>query len=217
MANRVRDLTGKRFGRLVGIARAGSDPHGSATWSFRCDCGAVVERTGSEVSRGKSLSCGCLREDLRSTTNRTHGEWGSAEWHAWSSMRQRCGNERHQAYARYGGRGITVCPQWTSFESFLADMGRRPSRAHSLDRIDNDGGYEPGNVRWATRGTQNRNRRTNRVLVHDEEALCVSEWAERIGLTPEAILRRLKAGWSVSDAVTRPRAYALPSGSPLPR
>lgn len=217
MANRVRDLTGRTFGRLTGIVRVGSDPHGTATWEFLCECGTRVTRTGTEVTRGKTLSCGCLRRDIAPVMNATHGEWGCAEWQTWSSMRARCENVSHKAYANYGGRGIMVCERWSSYENFLADMGRRPSPAHSLDRINNGLGYTPDNCRWASRSVQSRNRRTNVLIEHNGESLCLAEWGERLGLTGEAIRRRLRDGWSVADAVTRPRAYALSSGSPLPK
>jgi hypothetical protein len=119
-------------------------------------------------------------------------------------MVQRCEDTGHREFRRYGGRGVTVCAQWHEFENFLADLGERPSGL-SLDRIDGDGNYEPGNCRWADWKTQNRNRRSyNHMLTHDGKTMTASAWAEFAGMSQQALYRRLKAGWSVADAITKP-------------
>ena len=122
------------------------------------------------------------------------------EYSIWVAMRARCrGNHRN-----YGARGITVCERWNSFANFLADMGPRPSKDHSIDRINNDGNYEPGNCRWATHQQQMRNRGCNRYLTHNGETLMLVEWAERTGLLPHTILTRISRGWTIADALTSP-------------
>ena len=117
----------------------------------------------------------------------------SAEYNIWQGMRQRCGNTNNQSYAWYGGRGIRVCAEWQgSFEKFLAYMGRRPSSGHSIDRIDNDKGYEPGNVRWATTAEQSRNRSLNVMIEHDGRSACLEDWAAELGVSSVTLKWRLK-------------------------
>jgi hypothetical protein len=118
-------------------------------------------------------------------------------------MRQRCQQEYIKAYPRYGGRGIKVCERWESFENFLADMGERPAET-SLDRINNDGDYEPGNCIWATREQQNANRRVSVWLEFNGERLTVAQWAKRVGLNYTTLWRRVRAGWSHELALSTP-------------
>jgi hypothetical protein len=120
-------------------------------------------------------------------------------------MITRCYNERHPSFKNHGGRGISVCDRWReSFEKFFADMGEPPTRHHSLDRINNDGNYEPSNCRWATVDVQRRNSRQARMLTHNGETMCVKDWAERIGVAPSTLCERLRRGWSVDRALTTP-------------
>lgn len=116
----------------------------------------------------------------------------TAEYRIWCAMRERCSSPKHIEYARYGGRGIRVCERWDSFENFLADMGRRPSLEHSIERDDTNGHYEPDNCRWATRSEQARNKRTSIVLTHNGETHHVLEWAKKLHLSINTIRMRLK-------------------------
>lgn len=123
----------------------------------------------------------------------------------WHGMKKRCHSPRDPSYPNYGGRGIRVCESWrTSFLQFVADVGTRPSAAHSIERIDNDRGYEPGNVRWATVLEQSRNRRTNRILHHDGKSMCVADWATELGMSRWVLKARVKTGWSTERALTQP-------------
>lgn len=124
---------------------------------------------------------------------------------------QRCTNPNNPQYSSYGGRGITVCDRWRhSFENFLADMGPRPSDKHSIDRIDNDGNYEPGNCRWATQREQCRNKRSNRIIEFDGVRLPVVDWAERLGVPVEMLRGRIKQGWSDEAIIATPRQHSPP-------
>ncbi len=142
--------------------------------------------------------------------NRKHGcsYFGgkrTAEYAAWADMRNRCSNPRHHAWCRYGARGIRVCERWDDFIVFLADMGLRPSSRHSIDRINNDGNYEPGNCRWATKKQQCQNRTSVVLVTHEGKTQCVAAWADEFGMGRECLRRRLKRGLSMSDALSRPR------------
>jgi len=156
------DLVGRRFERLVVIARDTNITR-RPRWICRCDCGREKSIDGQELRRGKTRSCRCLQAELLPLANRKHGDVGTGsgtpEWNAWASMRKRCTNSRNRFYRHYGGRGITVCERWNTYENFLVDMGRRPSPVHSLDRKDNNGNYEPDNCRWATKSEQAKNQR----------------------------------------------------------
>lgn len=128
-----------------------------------------------------------------------------AEYRAWRSMVARCCSSSCAAYPYYGGRGIKVCDRWReSFSAFLADMGRRPSEQHSIDRINNDGNYEPGNCRWATWTEQARNRRSNVLIEHNGETLPLVVWAERCGMRPSALAMRLSYGWTIERMLSEP-------------
>lgn len=153
-------LEGRRFGRLVVVAR-GTNRGRKVMWVCRCDCGQQSVAQTADLTAGKHRSCGCLQLDTVTFHGATHHGGGkSPEYLSWGGMKQRCLNPRSAKYAYYGGRGITIYDRWRdSFEAFLADMGPRPGPGYSIDRLDPDGNYEPGNCRWATRAEQRANQR----------------------------------------------------------
>lgn len=205
--SRFIDLSGLQVGRLTVIGPAGRHHKtGAIHWHCRCECGNEIVVDGQNLRKAMAKSCGCLQRDVRRQMNRDaaiHRMSNTPTWHSWYAMRSRCHSPSDQAYGRYGGRGIIVCERWrSSFEKFLEDMGERPSLAHTIDRYpDNNGNYELGNCRWATRREQNRNRRSNRLLTLNGETMCIADWADRLGLTQNSIYCRLRSGWSVEQAL----------------
>ena len=131
----------------------------------------------------------------------THGKSNTKEWWAWVLMRRRCMYEKATSFPTYGARGITVDPNWLVFENFFADMGKRPSPQHSLDRVDNDGPYTKTNCRWATKKEQARNRRSNRLIEYGGVTRTLAEWGEVTGIARDTIAYRLRAGWSIEKAL----------------
>lgn len=134
-----------------------------------------------------------------------HGKSKTVEYHAWKSMRRRCYDPLSKKYSGYGGRGIEVCESWrTSFTTFLKDMGLRPTKKHSLDRIDNDGPYSPENCRWAIQRTQQNNRRDNRRIEAMGLNLTMSQWSRHLGVPVKRIQNRIYSGWDPAKALTVP-------------
>ena len=204
------DLTGRRFGRLKCLHRGGCTKTYEAKWVCRCDCGNICEVRQSSLKSGVTRSCGCLQKQKFTIERVKHGHapdsGQSSEYHSYYSMLSRCHSPSHKSYSRYGGRGIRVCESWrNSFMKFLEDMGPKPSRKYTIERIDNNRGYEPDNCRWATISEQQRNTNRTRWITADGETLTVSEWAERLGVKRSVIHSRLGTGWSEREAVTTPR------------
>jgi len=157
------DLVGRRFNRLT-VESRGPNMAGHTGWNCRCDCGNKTLVARPNLVSSSIKSCGCLHLEKAGKLNLKHGFTRgykkTREYRIWVGMRNRCSDPNRVSWPNYGGRGIRVCERWNDFRHFLADMGPRPSPRHSLDRINNDGNYEPGNVRWATARQQVKNRRS---------------------------------------------------------
>lgn len=192
------EMAGRQFGRWTVVAYAGKKK-----WLCRCTCGTTREILGASLRAGVSTSCGCLRDE--NFHRRSHGMYKAPIYKIWSQMIQRCHNPKAAGYSDYGGRGIKVCQEWReSFEAFLRDVGERPSQQHSIDRIDNSKGYQPGNVRWATSRQQLCNRRNNRRFGVRGESLTLVELCDKYGCNKNTVTKRLRLGWSIDDALFVP-------------
>ena len=190
--SRFQDLTGRTLGRWYVIGCHSNNRQGHALWLCRCECGTEKIVSGSNLRSGESTQC-------RRCGRKTHGQSGSPEHVTWKAMLARC-----KSHPRYQGRGITVCDRWLTFENFFADMGPKPSLAHSIERINNEGNYEPDNCQWATPKEQSRNKRNNRLLTFQGQTKCVGDWAEETGIHYQTLTSRLNHGWSVEQALTAP-------------
>lgn len=204
---KTKNLSGLVFGLLTVIEEVHTSENKAIRpshrkWVCRCACGKYSSVSSASLGHGKTKSCGCLR--LKGREPR-HGDTNSHEYEVWSQMKRRCLNPKNPAYKNYGGRGITVCERWlNSYENFIADMGRRPSDLHSIDRINNDGNYEPSNCKWSTRLEQCANKRGLVILEITGLRMSKNRWAESFGIKPATLDRRLKLGWTPYDAVTTP-------------
>jgi hypothetical protein len=206
---RRRKLEGLRFERIEVLKCVGPMSYGPLGYLCRCDCGKEWVTNGNAIARGQTKSCGCWARDGLRLRSRKHGHCSDdkkkmpKEYMVWASMKSRCYNPQHVAYADYGGRGIVVCDRWReSFETFFADMGPRPTPRHTIDRIDNDLGYWPENCRWATKREQQNNRRVTTIIEFEGKRMPLTYWAEQKGINPITLAGRLKKGWSNEDALT---------------
>jgi len=194
--------TGKRYARLTVLRQIGVD-----LYLALCDCGSEHTVHGWNIRNGKTKSCGCMRRKKDQTRPLKHdvpNKAGLRAYGIWRRMHERCTNPKDRSFRHYGGRGIDVCARWDDFAAFLKDMGESPSRAHSIDRINNDGNYEPGNCRWATAAEQARNTRQNVFLTFSGKTQCMSDWARELGVPVPTLHNRLSRGWSPERALSTP-------------
>ena len=196
------DLTGRKFGELTVVRRVENHRSGQAMWLCTCSCGGEHKATSHNLTCGDVRTCGCLSRKLAAEKITRHGRYNTPAYNSWRGMKDRCTNPKHSAYARYGGRGITVCDRWLeSFENFYADMGERPSKQHTLDRINNDGPYSPENCRWATWEEQANNRRNNVWIEFQGERLSAAQWRKRLGVVSDLHAVAKKYNRSIASVV----------------
>lgn len=191
--------------RLTVVKSAGSNKHGQSLWKVRCDCGTEFIAVGCSLITGNTKSCGCYSKDVHTTHGCATRKGTINEYAIWASMKNRCLSPTANCYHHYGGRGIKVCKRWLKFENFLKDMGKRPSAKHSVERIDNNGDYDPSNCMWATRSVQNVNKRTTRRITFNGVTLAASEWAKKLQMKKPTLMGRLNSyGWPIEKALTTP-------------
>jgi len=214
MKKEFKDLTGDVFGRLTVVSRGPNTKEKCAQFYCLCSCGAEKLIRSRSLLSGKTISCGCNKSEktkiFNSLNKRTHGHKANGkvttEYQTWTAMIDRTTNPNNKSFHRYGGRGIKICDRWlNSFENFLADMGYKPTKGLSIDRIDTNGNYEPSNCRWATALEQQNNRSSNVVVSYNGENNTISDWARKFGFKPYVIFLRLRNGWSFNKAITTPK------------
>jgi hypothetical protein len=199
---KFKDLTGMVFSRWT-VIEQGISKNKTTYWKCQCSCGTFKYVESCSLRRGNSKSCGCFAVDEVKARNAKYGRHKHAVYDTWCGMKKRCLNESNKSFNDYGGRGIDLCQEWIdSFEAFFNHIGERPSAQHSIDRIDNNKGYEPGNVRWATRIVQNNNKRSNIIIEFKGGTKTVAEWGRIFNINPSIIQKRLKRGWSIEDTLT---------------
>lgn len=191
-----------RFGHWEIIASAPTR-NGHMHFECRCVCGTTKSVMGGHLTKGKSTNCGCKKTERFRQFATTHGKTNTRTHRIWQNMKGRCGNSNLPDFKHYGGRGIKVCERWGVFENFLADMGECPPNM-SIDRIDTNGNYEPGNCRWATQKEQTRNQRRTVWLTLGRRTVSLPEWAEITGLDPSCLFWRYQKGWAHERILTTP-------------
>lgn len=205
------DIAGHRFGRLLVVCLNGRSTKNKILWLCLCDCGSEYSATVANLRCGRTHSCGCLRNEMLSKRATTHGASKTREYAIYRGIIARCENRNVRGYPRWGGAGIAICEEWRrSFESFLAHVGPRPSPRHSIDRINNLGNYEPGNVRWVTVDVQNNNRKNTRYVTYRGEVIPLRKAVRLAGDVihyEAAAIRIFRCGWDVARAVETPRLH----------
>lgn len=197
---------GVKHGNLTVLGRSARiSGHGNYYWWCKCDCGKVIEKLGFSIGK-KALHCGCLTKEKMSNSRRKHGASTTRNYKRWAAIKDRCLNKESKSYKNYGGRGIKICQMWHKYENFLSDMGT-PNVGMTIERINNDGNYEPKNCRWATREDQNNNHRRNVKINFDGRTFNITQWAKIMGLTKAALTHRFNRGWTIERALTEPQNY----------
>lgn len=200
---------GNQYGDLTVIESAGRNQWRALQWLCSCRCGNIVTVSGAQLRSGKTKSCGCRRAaECRSRTTHGNARRGDAtkEYRTWCHMIERCHNKNSVDFSEYGGRGITVCDRWrNSFSAFLEDMGKCPAAKTSIDRKDNERGYEPGNCKWANLHEQANNKRNNRFVTINGVRKLAQQWCDEYGISNVEFYRRVRLGMTDEQAITTPK------------
>jgi len=191
----MRYESGMRFGRVVLVGKVSA-----RYWTCLCDCGATVQKEIGNLPRTNTCSHNCVFNPLRK-----HGGVGTKEYRTWKNIKTRCINPKYVQAKDYSERGVTMHPEWvSSYEAFLQHVGNAPSDAHTIDRLDNEKGYEPGNVAWVTMSENCNNKRNNVRITYKGETKTATQWARELGIKPSIILDRVRRGWTAEDTLNTP-------------
>lgn len=209
---KVKDLTGQRFGRIVVLEDTHTrDKYRNEIWKCKCDCGKIIFKSSDLLRSKNSNSCGCLANELTRIRNKqmftTHGYGNEDRLHRiWIGIKTRCYNKNDPGYKNYGSRGIVMCDEWKNdfmnFRNWATTHGYNDNL--SIDRVNNDGNYEPSNCRWATLEQQGNNKRNNHLIEYNGEIHTLQEWCEKINIKYATLESRLRIGWSIERAFTTP-------------
>jgi hypothetical protein len=207
-----KDLTDKRFFNMVVVEPAFKNDAGVWYWKCKCDCGKEFVASVSNILRGDQKSCGCYRRIATSIKFKKHGDSNTRFFRIWCGVRHRTLNRKGERYPDYGGRGIKVCDRWLDYENFKADMYQSyidhvreyGEKNTTIDRIENNGDYEPGNCKWSTYYQQNLNTRKNHHFNIDGEKYCLAELSRRFGIDRNTLSTRLRKGIPLEEALSRP-------------
>lgn len=201
MSRKAQDLTGHVYDRLTVLFRGENGIYNRVEWVCECTCGNIATVCTNNLVRGKTRSCGCLYNEKVVK----HGMHGTPEYVIWCSIKARCYNTAHPHYLHYGGSGITMCDEWQDdFSAFYRDMGPRPSPEHSIDRRENDKGYDKDNCHWTDDIAQANNRSNNIRYTFDGETKTLAEWCLELNLNYHTVYSRLQQGWDFEKAITKP-------------
>jgi hypothetical protein len=200
-------LIGKKFNHLTILKFDTPGLHGRTRFLCQCDCGNMTTVQWNNIQSNSIKSCGCYHIQ-RSTV---HGKCGTQVYRCWRNMKERCLNPNNTEYVNYGGRGITIYEPWIhSFEKWYSYVGEPPTAKHTLNRIDNNKGYEPGNVQWATQKEQANNKSTNHLIEFHGTTKTFMQWSEKLSISRLTLSSRLRRGWSVQKAFTTPIKKSQP-------
>lgn len=215
LSQRAKDETGNIYGKLT-VLQFAEMRRGLAYWHCRCECGTMTIVAGADLRKKSTVSCGCHRASAG-------GGYKTTEYSSWKEMKARCYNQNDTGYHWHGGRGIRICKNWRhTFPQFLADMGKKPSTEHSIERIDNDGNYScgqceecvakgwPANCKWATDLEQRQNTRKTRLLTYNGETHGLREWARRLGISHCTLRSRLAKGWPIEKVFSSEHFFVPP-------
>lgn len=204
----VIDLTGQKFGRLTALYREDfikKDGRKETAYVCECDCGETRKVLAYNLKNGHTVSCGCQSLENRIKAKTTHHLAGTRIYRIWRGMKTRCENKNDYHHKLYGERGIKVCEEWQKFEPFYRwAINNGYKNNLSLDRINNDGNYEPNNCRWATQKEQSNNTRKNKRIVYNGVSHTLSEWSEIANIKPDTLAYRIKSGWDFAKAINTP-------------
>lgn len=196
---------GTRFGRVTVLHEVAQRRNHERYFLCECDCGTVWEVALGTLTGGETKSCGCLRRERFVSRLESHGQSRMPLYSVWRAMRQRCQNAANPVYEHYGGRGIRVCDEWQGFAAFSDWAMTNGYRAGlTIERIDNDGNYEPSNCTWIPQSQQSNNTRRNRILTFRGKTMNLAEWADRLGINPATLGGRISRGWGIEATLTIP-------------